>query len=173
LLTVSSTAALEAVSRGVPSVVLTDLGISESLGNHFFVGSGMLASFDELIAGRWPEADAGWLARHGFGSADRIEAVVERAVALLEEQRASGHMLPLRSPFYDPRRSRFIYQEKLPTSVSLPAEVRVGDAKPARPAIGSSSPTATHSLARKLRKLRRSPGEFFKDALLNALSTES
>jgi hypothetical protein len=170
LLTVSSTAALEAVSRGVPSVVLTDLGINESLGNHFFVGSGMLASFDELIAGRTPEPDSGWLEQHGFGRADRIDALVERSVSLLDQQRDSGRMLPLRSPFYSPRRARFIYQEKLPGSVGL-HDGPERDRKTKQPEI-PDAPAAPTAFARKLRKLRRSPRRFFKDALLNALSSE-
>lgn len=65
LVTVSSTAALESLHRGVPTAVLTDLGVREVLGNHHFLGSGCLASWDELDAGRLPEADPEWTARQG------------------------------------------------------------------------------------------------------------
>lgn len=51
LVTVSSTAALEALHRRVPTAVLTDLGVREALGNHHFTGSGCLASWDQLDAG--------------------------------------------------------------------------------------------------------------------------
>ncbi|WP_046779159.1 DUF6716 putative glycosyltransferase [Streptomyces yangpuensis] len=65
LVTVSSTAALEALHRSIPTAVLTDLGIREALGNHHFLGSGCLASWDQLDAGLLPEGDPVWLAAHG------------------------------------------------------------------------------------------------------------
>ncbi|MFF7294593.1 DUF6716 putative glycosyltransferase [Streptomyces sp. NPDC008265] len=65
LVTVSSTAALESLHRGVPTAVLTDLGIREALGNHHFLGSGCLASWDQLDSGLLPEGDPVWLAAHG------------------------------------------------------------------------------------------------------------
>ncbi len=59
LVTVSSTAALESLHRSIPTVVLTDLGVREALGNHHFIGSGCLASWDQLDAGHRPVPDAG------------------------------------------------------------------------------------------------------------------
>ncbi|MEU4734913.1 MULTISPECIES: DUF6716 putative glycosyltransferase [Streptomyces] len=65
LVTVSSTAALEALHRGVPTAVLTDLGVREALGNHHFIGSGLLTSWDRLDAGDEPVPDPAWLADQG------------------------------------------------------------------------------------------------------------
>ncbi|OKK20887.1 hypothetical protein AMK16_10815 [Streptomyces sp. CB00455] len=65
LVTVSSTAALESLHRSIPTAVLTDLGIREALGNHHFLGSGCLTSWDRLDAGLLPHADPGWLASQG------------------------------------------------------------------------------------------------------------
>ncbi|MEW2584325.1 DUF6716 putative glycosyltransferase [Streptomyces virginiae] len=65
LVTVSSTAALESLHRSIPTAVLTDLGIREALGNHHFLGSGCLASWDQLDSGLLPEGDPVWLAAHG------------------------------------------------------------------------------------------------------------
>ncbi|MFC7217353.1 DUF6716 putative glycosyltransferase [Streptomyces polyrhachis] len=65
LVTVSSTAALESLHRGVATAVLTDLGIREPLGNHYFLGSGCYASWDQLDAGLVPTADPAWVAEHG------------------------------------------------------------------------------------------------------------
>ena len=59
LVTVSSTAALESLHRRIPTVVLTDLGVREALGNHHFVGSGCLASWDQLDDGHRPGARRG------------------------------------------------------------------------------------------------------------------
>ncbi|NDZ77162.1 hypothetical protein G3I19_01205 [Streptomyces sp. SID10853] len=68
LVTVSSTAALESLHRRIPTAVLTDLGIREALGNHHFLGSGCLASWDQLDSGTSPEADPGWLADQGVAA---------------------------------------------------------------------------------------------------------
>ncbi len=98
LVTVSSTAALESMHRGIPTAVLTDLGVREALGNHHFLGSGCLASWDQLDAGLLPEADAGWLRRHGVLGDDPFRAVRERVTALAD---ASG--LPAPRPYYTAR----------------------------------------------------------------------
>lgn len=66
LVTVSSTAAVEAIHRGVPTAILTDLGIREEMGNHYFAGSGCYVSFDDLADGVRPEVDAEWAADRGL-----------------------------------------------------------------------------------------------------------
>lgn len=93
LVTVSSTAAVEAIHRGIATALLTDFGIREGLGNTYFIGSGCLASFDDLDAGAVPSADEGWARRSGLGrSADPLP---ERVAELL----AADALPPLR-PFY-------------------------------------------------------------------------
>lgn len=52
LVTVSSTAALESMQRGIPTAILTDFGVREAHGNHYFIHSGCLASWDELDSRR-------------------------------------------------------------------------------------------------------------------------
>ncbi len=102
LVTVSSTAALESLHRRIPTVVLTDLGVRESLGNHHFVGSGCLASWDQLDAGHRPEPDKEWVSRQGVvadGSYDSaFDAARERIAELLG--RPGG--LPPLTPYYTP-----------------------------------------------------------------------
>ncbi|MGI5367807.1 DUF6716 putative glycosyltransferase [Streptomyces iakyrus] len=102
LVTVSSTAALESLHRRIPTVVLSDLGIRESLGNHHFVGSGCLASWDQLDAGHRPVPDEEWVARQGVaadGSYDSaFDAARERIAELLD--RPGG--LPPLTPYYTP-----------------------------------------------------------------------
>ncbi|MFD3678346.1 DUF6716 putative glycosyltransferase [Streptomyces sp. NPDC058613] len=122
LVTVSSTAALESLHRYVPTAVLTDLGIREALGNHHFLGSGCLASWDQLDAGLLPQGDPEWLRAQGVrpaggdgaagaapddsagtapdGSAgaapdDAYAAARERVAALAAEER-----LPAPAPYY-------------------------------------------------------------------------
>ncbi|MFD8721128.1 DUF6716 putative glycosyltransferase [Streptomyces sp. NPDC059629] len=102
LVTMSSTAALEALHRRIPTVVLTDLGIREALGNHHFVGSGCLASWDQLDAGHRPAPDADWVARQGVAAdgmyATAFDAARERIAKLLD--RPGG--LPPLNPYYTP-----------------------------------------------------------------------
>ncbi|MFI8891001.1 DUF6716 putative glycosyltransferase [Streptomyces paradoxus] len=102
LVTVSSTAALESLHRRIPTVVLTDLGIRESLGNHHFVGSGCLASWDQLDAGHRPVPDEEWVSRQGVaadGSYDSaFDAARGRIAGLLD--RPGG--LPPLAPYYTP-----------------------------------------------------------------------
>ncbi|WP_329175356.1 DUF6716 putative glycosyltransferase [Streptomyces sp. NBC_01477] len=95
LVTVSSTAALESLHRGIPTVVLTDLGIRESLGNHHFLGSGCYASWDELDDGRMPRASQEWTAEHGVASSAPYAALRGRVRALLDLPE-----LPALSPYY-------------------------------------------------------------------------
>ncbi|MGW0768414.1 DUF6716 putative glycosyltransferase [Streptomyces sp. NPDC002676] len=102
LVTVSSTAALEALHRRIPTVVLTDLGVRETLGNHHFTGSGCLASWDQLDAGHRPAADEEWVARQGVAAdgsySTAFDAARERIAGLLE--RPGG--LPPLNPYYTP-----------------------------------------------------------------------
>jgi hypothetical protein len=93
LVTVSSTAAVEAIHRGIPTAVLTDFGLREGLGNTYFLGSGCLASFDDLDAGLAPEADPRWARRNGLGAA------ADRLPARVAELLAAGP-LPALKPFY-------------------------------------------------------------------------
>ncbi|MFJ3581488.1 DUF6716 putative glycosyltransferase [Streptomyces sp. NPDC090127] len=99
LVTVSSTAALEALHRRIPTAILTDMGVREVLGNHHFIGSGLLTSFDRLDADVRPKADEEWLARQGVASDGGYEkafdAARERVADLL-----AGPALPPIDPYY-------------------------------------------------------------------------
>lgn len=92
LVTVSSTAAAEAIHRGVPTAVVTDFGIRESIGNAYFLGSGCLASFDDLDAGVARQADERWARRHGLGTS--VDRLPSRVAELLAKP------LPPLQPFY-------------------------------------------------------------------------
>jgi hypothetical protein len=104
LVTVSSTAALEALHRRIPTVLLTDLGVREALGNHHFVGSGCMASWDQLDAGHEPTPDREWVARQGVAADGAYETAFDAArkrVAGLVERSDTGTLPPL-APFYTP-----------------------------------------------------------------------
>ncbi|MFJ9827478.1 DUF6716 putative glycosyltransferase [Streptomyces sp. NPDC101160] len=99
LVTVSSTAALEALHRRIPTAVLTDLGVREVLGNHHFIGSGLLTSFDALDKGAAPEPDEEWLGRQGVGVGGSYERAFDAARARVAELLA-GPALPPIAPYY-------------------------------------------------------------------------
>ncbi len=101
LVTISSTAALESLHRRVPTVVLTDLGVRESLGNHHFVGSGCLASWDELDAGREPAPDPDWVARQGVAAQGGYETAFDTARERIAQLLDAGTLPPL-DPYYTP-----------------------------------------------------------------------
>lgn len=64
LVTVSSSAALESLALGLPTVVLDDFGVSEELLNAPFAGSGCvgsLADLPELLRAGGPDPEPGWL----------------------------------------------------------------------------------------------------------------
>ncbi|MFJ3393468.1 DUF6716 putative glycosyltransferase [Leifsonia aquatica] len=60
LVTVSSTAMIEAVGRGVPALTLTDFGVSRGLINEVFAGSGTEGTAADLIAGRFGSVRPEW-----------------------------------------------------------------------------------------------------------------
>lgn len=97
LATVSSTAAIESMQRGIPTAVLTDAGIRETLGNHAFLGAGCYASWADLHAGATPQPNPDWLARNGVGTPERRAALAHRVHELV-----SGPALPPLRPFYTP-----------------------------------------------------------------------
>jgi hypothetical protein len=61
LVTVSSTALLEAAAIGVPGLALDDFGVSQGLINTVFEDSHLLGSSEELIAARFRRPDPAWL----------------------------------------------------------------------------------------------------------------
>lgn len=83
LVTVSSTAALEAVALGLPVLLLDDFGVSPAMINTVFEGSGLFGSTEDLAEGRFRHADAAWTTDnyfHGRAADDwigRLDAFVE------------------------------------------------------------------------------------------------
>ncbi|MFF8970714.1 DUF6716 putative glycosyltransferase [Streptomyces sp. NPDC014995] len=102
MVTVSSTAALESLHRRIPTVVLTDLGVREALGNHHFVGSGCLASWDRLDAGHRPVPDEAWVARQGVAADGSYATAFDTARERITELLARPAGLPPLTPYYSP-----------------------------------------------------------------------
>ncbi|QDZ14942.1 DUF6716 putative glycosyltransferase [Humibacter ginsenosidimutans] len=87
--TVSSTAALEAIAHDVPSLVLADFGVSGKLINEVFMGSGLLGTSRDLVAGRFKQVVDGWREDNYFHPAvdDDWAHQLDMLVALRETAR--------------------------------------------------------------------------------------
>lgn len=94
LLTFSSTAALEAMARGIPTRILTDIGINENVGNFWFMGSGALIELGHVEPGMPFVLDDAWYARNAAAAELCLPRVLERIDHLIDEQRSRGHALP-------------------------------------------------------------------------------
>lgn len=101
MVTISSTAALEALHRRIPTVILTDLGVRETLGNHHFVGSGCLASWDQLDEGHRPAPDEEWVSRQGVAADGTYETAFDAARERIAKLLSSAELPPL-TPYYTP-----------------------------------------------------------------------
>ncbi len=101
MVTISSTAALEALHRRIPTVILTDLGVRETLGNHHFVGSGCLASWDQLDEGHRPTPDEEWVSRQGVAADGTYETAFDAARERIAKLLSSAELPPL-TPYYTP-----------------------------------------------------------------------
>ncbi len=126
LATVSSTAALEAMALGVPTLLIDDFGVSDSLINTVFADSGCLGSLADLRAGRLGHPDPAWLAAHYFQPYGDDDAL-DRLRALVERRRVSG--LPARPTARSTRRRRFRRRLRL----TVPWLARVLGARPRSP----------------------------------------
>lgn len=105
LVTVSSTACLEAIDHGCRVALVLDLGIHERLGNQVFLESGLLRTFDQIEADDLGTPDPAWVGSWFGGRdaapaaliADRVEKLLAsgerpaKAMADAAYHRASAH----------------------------------------------------------------------------------
>ncbi|MBD8078065.1 DUF6716 putative glycosyltransferase [Cellulosimicrobium arenosum] len=79
LVTVSSTAALEAAAVGVPVAVVRDFGVDEEMLNAVFAGSGLLRTLDEVARGELGAPDPAWWAEnYGHPEPGELAGVVQQ-----------------------------------------------------------------------------------------------
>ncbi len=87
LLTISSTACLEALDHGCRVALVLDLGVHERHGNHVFLDSGLLRTFAQLGRDEIGEPDPEWSGSYFF---DRAAAPAELIVARVGELLDAG-----------------------------------------------------------------------------------
>ncbi len=95
LVTVSSTAAIEAVALGVPVIALDSFGVSPELINEVLADGGLLGSEEDVIARRFRHPHPDWLDDNYFHAADEDDW--ERLLQDLIAERRAG-VLPARRP---------------------------------------------------------------------------
>lgn len=89
LVTVSSTAAIEAVARGVPVIALDTFGVSAALINHVFVDSGLFGSEEDVVARRFRHPSPSWVRDNYFHDAadDDLPVLLEGLIERRREAR--------------------------------------------------------------------------------------
>ena len=92
LVTVSSTAAIEALAAGVPVIALDTFGVRKSLLNTVFIGSGLLGSAEEVVRRQFRHPHPGWMWDNYFHPASDSSwwGDVEKLIA----QRRAGTLAP-------------------------------------------------------------------------------
>lgn len=105
--TVSSTAALEAIALDVPLLLIDEFGVSERLINQVFVGSGCLAGLAALEQGEFRRPKSWWLRDNYFHPA--AESTWTADLATLVEAARAGRLPAVAAglhPGRSPRRRR-------------------------------------------------------------------
>ncbi|MFB9719186.1 DUF6716 putative glycosyltransferase [Planobispora longispora] len=121
--TVSSTAALEAIAQSVPLLVLSDFGVSAEMINLVFEGSGVLGTLDDLSGGRFLTPDAEWCRANYFHPGSENDWA-SRLVTLVGQAR-SGRLEPARSLLDGPQHAAARRRARLRVEVP-PKVLRVG-----------------------------------------------
>jgi hypothetical protein len=87
LVTISSTAAIEAVARGIPVIALDSFGVWEDLINQVFLDSGLLAGEEDVVARWFRHPERAWLAENYFHD-EALDDWTQRIVELVDQRRA-------------------------------------------------------------------------------------
>lgn len=110
LLTVSSTAVVEAIARDIPIAIIRDFGMRNEIGLEHFCGSGAFASLDEVFEGKINALNPHWLEENGFGSNDNLQALNNKLEALIQRQESQGQVLPMPERYLSAANTPYIFR---------------------------------------------------------------
>jgi hypothetical protein len=110
LVTVSSTAALESIDRGIPTLLVSDFGFDAGLLNEVFAASGATGTLAEVAAGSIGFPDPAWLAENYFHPED---GQLRRSLGLLATRARTGQLPNRRSDVL--RQKRMLLRAELRT----------------------------------------------------------
>ncbi|WP_278235146.1 DUF6716 putative glycosyltransferase [Isoptericola sp. AK164] len=118
LATVSSTAALESLARGLPTVMVEDFGVGVTQLNEAFAASGCLRHLDDVadtLRRGGPVPDPSWCAEGYLHDRDELPAAVTE---LADRARRGTLSTPRTAPWSWPRHLWVVGRSALPTAVS-------------------------------------------------------
>ena len=96
LVTVSSTAAVEAIDRGLRVGIISDFGVTKKLLNAMFSESGLLMTLEEMQDLNIPHANQQWLRRNYFHTPEDVKAAhrrdMEHELAALADAARKGYL---------------------------------------------------------------------------------
>ncbi|UVI35219.1 DUF6716 putative glycosyltransferase [Brevibacterium spongiae] len=115
LVTVSSTAALESIDRGVPTLLISDFGFNTELLNEVFADSGATGTLAEVAAGSIGFPAPEWLAENYFHPED---GQLRRDLGLLAARTKSGQLPNRRSALL--KQKRMLLRAELRTVTPTP-----------------------------------------------------
>ena len=115
LVTVSSTAALESIDRGIPTLLVSDFGFDSELLNEVFEGSGATGTLADVAAGTIGFPDPEWLAENYFHAQD---GQLRRDLGLLATRARAGQLPNRRSALL--KQKRMLLRAELRTVTPTP-----------------------------------------------------
>jgi len=112
--TLGSTVAMEAITRGITTVIMSDFGIRRDYGNHHFLGSQCLMPLNTLALPQLNhQADRDWQRQHIAFADENISRIAARIKTMLHQQIRSNRSLPLPQPIYSCRDHPYLAQDRL------------------------------------------------------------
>ncbi|MGJ5724359.1 DUF6716 putative glycosyltransferase [Brevibacterium sp. H602] len=115
LVTVSSTAALESIDRGIPTLLISDFGFNAELLNEVFEGSGATGTLADVAAGSIGFPDPEWLAENYFHP---VDGQLRRDLGLLATRSQAGQLPNRRSAMF--KQKRLLLRAELRTVTPAP-----------------------------------------------------
>ena len=112
-ITVGSTVALESIHCKVNTVVLSDFGIRQEYGNHHFMGSGCLLSFDDLLSAKKGYVNQVWKENNILIDSKKFENLVTKVLKKIEQQKNTHEILPLEPLYYNKNNASYFYYNTL------------------------------------------------------------
>ncbi len=98
-LTVSSTAAFEAVNKGVNVGFLMDFGVREDYGTTYFASSGCAVNFNSLLADKQIKPNLSWWSDRYLSDGNNSQRLFDAVDAIVNHIQESKELLPFRHNF--------------------------------------------------------------------------
>ncbi len=102
-----STALIESINLGIPTLVIKDFGIGKNVGNHDFIESGLLASLDDWINDKIPRVNQKWKEENcNFATSDEVRQLKD-----LIKQKVFKQNKEAIKQYYSQERFPYFYQK--------------------------------------------------------------